>query len=945
MTAVPARAPRPSAHWLRQVLSVAVLFCVCGLIAHGLSSVTHSIPFPIFLAGIMTAGWYGGRWPALCLTGLAALWFSVMFMPPLGSPAISNPGEAVLLGTFSVVGVLISVAAGTLREARTRAEQLQQLTEALSRATTPTDIAQVARAQAPALLGASLTALWVSPAQQGAEAANPVPASASEPPLPDALAARAREALRSGVPVWPRRGEPPALVLPLRGTSQVLGALGVVLPGRAPRGPRQHRLALALAEACAVALERVLLHERIQSERRLLDAVLAQAPVGVTVAESASSRLLLYNAAAERILGHPVIPSSDVSHFARYGGYHADGSPLGGEEYPTARALLKGEQVRGELMHYRRGDGQDTLLEISASPVRAADGAITAAVCVFTDVAERQRAEQRLRASEERYRQLFEAAPQISWTNQPDGGGTQFNSLWFKLTGQTREQAAAYGWLQAIHAEDLPRLRAHRDEGIRRGTAYAVEFRVKTPPGSYRWLLGRVVPLRGAAGELEGWLGAAIDIHERKRAEAVQRFLAEASATLARSLDERETLEQATRLVVPELADWCVVDLNTPGGLERVAVFHPDPSAAEHLEAIRRHRPRPGSRGPVLEVLRTGQAQLVRHFDDMAYQSMVASDAHLAAVRALAPHSLLVVPLVARERLLGTLTLLRGAGSERYTEEDLLLAQDFGRRCGLAIDNARLLTELQRSLRTRDDFLSSVAHDLRNPLTLIKLRAGLLHTEVARRGSVVPERLTSAATRILSATEEMGSMIDSLLDLVRSEMGQRPSLRRTEVDVGALARGVAMDQQQGAQQHQVHVHAPETPVLATVDEIRVRRVVRNLLLNAVKYSPEGGSVEVRVQQREVEGSGWAVLEVSDTGIGIPARDLPHLFERFFRGENVVGRIPGTGLGLFGARQIAEQHGGRIEVTSVEGQGSTFAVWLPLQPPPVPEPTPGVASGA
>lgn len=947
MTAGSAHAQQPATRWPRQVLSVAVLFGACTLISRGLDPLAHSVPFPIFLAGIMAAGWYGGLWPALSLTALATLWLNVLFIHPLGSLAISSPGEAVLLGTFSVVGVLISVAAGTLREARTRAEQLQQLTEALARATTPADIAQVARAHAPRLLGASLAALWVDPASQGAEAASPVPASASAPALPDALASRAREALRSGAPVWPRREEPAAsrgLALPLRGADRVLGALALLLPGRALPGGRRRRLALTLGEACAVALERVLLHERLQGERRLLDSVLAQAPVGVIVAESSSSRILLYNEASERILGHPTIPSSDVSHFARYGGSHADGTPVAAEEYPTARALLRGEQVRAELMRYRRGDGTDTLLEISAAPVRADDGAITAAVCVFSDVDERQRAEQRLRASEERYRQLFEAAPQIIWTNHPDGGGTQFNSQWFELTGQTREQVAAYGWLEAIHAEDRPRLRAHREEGIRRGTAYSVEFRVKTARGDHHWLLGRVVPLRDAAGALEGWLGAAIDIHERKRAEAVQRFLAEASATLARSLDERETLEQATRLVVPELADWCVVDLNTPGGLERVAAFHPDPAAAEHLEVIRRLRPRPGSRSPVLEVFRTGQARLVRHFDDTAYQSMVASDAHLAAVRALAPHSLLVVPLVARERLLGTLTLLRGKERERYTEEDLVLAQDFGRRCGLAIDNARLLTELQRSLRTRDDFLSSVAHDLRNPLTLIKLRAGLLHTEVARRGSVVPERLTSAATRILSATEEMGSMIDSLLDLVRSEMGQRPSLRRTEVDVGALARGVAMDQQQGAQQHQVRVHAPETPVLATVDEIRVRRVVRNLLLNAVKYSPQGGSVEVRVQQREVEGSGWAVLEVSDTGIGIPARDLPHLFERFFRGENVVGRIPGTGLGLFGARQIAEQHGGRIEVRSVEGQGSTFAVWLPQKPPPVPEPTSGAASG-
>jgi PAS domain S-box-containing protein len=650
------------------------------------------------------------------------------------------------------------------------------------------------------------------------------------------------------------------------------------------------------------------------------------------VAEAPSSRLLLYNEASERILGHPVIQSSQVSDYAHYGGYHADGSPLAAEEYPTARAL-QGELVRNELMRYRRGDGQDTLLEISAAPVRAPDGTTSAAVCVFVDVAERQRAEQRLRASEERYRQLFEAAPQIIWTNRPDGSGTEFNPLWFELTGQTREQASAYGWLEAIHPEDLPRLRANRDEGIRRGMAYGVEFRVKTASGRYHWVLGRVVPLRGGSGELEGWLGAAIDIHERKRAEAVQRFLAEVSAVLARSLDERETLEQATRLVVPELADWCIVDLNAPGGLQRVAVYHPDPAAAPHVEVLRRHRPRPGSLSPVLEVFRTGQAQLVERYDDMAYQSHVASDEHLAAVRALAPRSLVVVPLVARERVLGTLTLLRGPGSERYTEEDLALAQDFSRRCGLAMDNARLLTELQRSLRTRDDFLSSVAHDLRNPLSVIKMRAELLQLQVAQRGSIEPERLTSAATRIQSTTEEMGSMIDGLLDLARSEMGQRPSLRRTEVDLGALARGVAQDQQQVASRHQVHVHTPETPLVASVDEGRVRRVVRNLLLNAVKYSPEGGAVDVRVQRREVDGEGWAVLEVQDRGLGIPARDLPHLFERFYRGENVVGRIPGTGLGLFGARQIAEQHGGRIEVTSEEGQGSTFSVWLPQKPPP------------
>ncbi|MBN8227776.1 PAS domain S-box protein [Corallococcus macrosporus] len=903
------------------------LLCVCILAAWNLDALAHSVPFPIFLAGVMAAGWYGGLWPALALTVLSTLTLDVVFIHPVHSVAISSPGEGVLLGVFGVVGVLISTAAGALHDARRHAEQLLRLNEALARAATPTDIAEVAQAQALTLLGASHTALWVIPGEEGTETARHVPVPNAGLPPPEVLTALAQEALRTGALVWPRRGASRGICLPLRNPSRMLGALAMLLPERAS-GPRQFQLAQILGDACATALERALLHERLQREQRLLDSVLGQAPVGVIVAEAPSSRILLYNAASERILGHPVIPSADVSHYARYGGYHADGSPVAAEEYPTARALLKGEQVRGEVMRYRRGDGQNSLLEISAAPVRTPDGAITAAVCVFADVTERQNAEQRLRASEERYRQLFEAAPQVIWTNQTDGGNSQFNSLWFKLTGQTQEQASHYGWLNAIHPEDRARLKAQREEAIRQEQAYAIDFRLRMADGGYRWQVGRVVPLYDAGGKLEGWLGAAIDVHERRRSESVQRFLAEASATLSRSLDERETIEQATRLMVPELADWSIVDLASPDGLERAAVFHPDPNAAPAVEIIRRHRPRPESPSPVLEVFRTGEVKLVERFGDEDYRATVSSEDHLSAVRALAPHSLLVVPLVARERLLGVITLLRGGTRERFTEEEQVLARNFSQRCALAIDNARLLTELKRSLRTRDDFLSSVSHDLRNPLSVITMRAASLRAELAQRGSIAPERLTTATTRILWAAEEMNSMVESLLDLVRSEMGERPNLRRTEVDVGELARGVIVDQQQAAQRHTFQLHTPETPVMASLDEIRVRRVVRNLLLNAVKYSPEGSNIEVLVQQCEAEGRGWAVIEVRDRGIGIPAGDLPHLFERFHRGENVVGRIPGTGLGLFGARQLVEQHGGRITVTSVEGQGSSFRVWLP-----------------
>ncbi|MCP3143944.1 ATP-binding protein [Pyxidicoccus xibeiensis] len=935
MTPTSARAGLHSLPWPTRAFSVALLFGVCMAASVRLDTLSHSVPFPIFLAGILAAAWLGGTWLALVFTGLATTALALQFIPPRGLLVVAEPGDAVLLGTFSLVGGLISVAVASLQEARGRAEQLRRLTEALARAATPPELAAAVRQQALAMLEAPLTALWTAQGGTAPLAPRHVPASPTEPLPGDSFTTLAEHALRSGALLCPRSpgpGRPCEVAVTLRGSHQVLGALVLLLPGRASPGLRQRRLLLALGEACAVALERALLQERLLGERQMLDAVLAQAPVGVIVAEAPSSRILLYNAAAERILGHPCIPSNAVADYAAYGGLHSDGTRFSAEEYPTARALLKGEHVQNELQRYLRGDGVETLLEISAAPLRSPEGAITAAVCVFSDVAARQRAEQALRVSEERYRQMFEAAPQVIWTNATDGSNTLFNSRWFELTGQTPEQAASYGWLKVIHPEDLPRLRARRDEGIREGQAYAVEFRVKAARGGYRWLLGRVVPLRGASGALEGWLGAAIDIHERKRAEAVQRFLAEASAVLARSLDERETLEQAIRLVVPELADWCIVDLNTAAGLERVAVFHPDPAAAPHLEALRRHRHRAGASSPVLEVFRTGEPRLIERFTQEDYVATTRSDAHLAALRALAPSQVMVVPLVAREQVLGTLSLLSGAAREPYTGEDLGLARDFAARCALALENARLLNRLQRSLRTRDDFLSSVAHDLRNPLTVIKMRAALLAAEVAKRGELAPERLESAAARILKATDEMGTMIESVVDLMRGEMGQAPNLRRTDVDMVALTRDVASDQQQGSRRHEVRVHTPDAPIIAPVDPVRVRRIVRNLLTNAVKYSPEGSSIDVSVQHREEQGSGWAVVEVQDRGMGIPARDLPHLFERFFRGENVTGRIPGTGLGLFGSRALAEQHGGRIEVKSVEGQGSTFSLWLPQTAP-------------
>jgi signal transduction histidine kinase len=191
--------------------------------------------------------------------------------------------------------------------------------------------------------------------------------------------------------------------------------------------------------------------------------------------------------------------------------------------------------------------------------------------------------------------------------------------------------------------------------------------------------------------------------------------------------------------------------------------------------------------------------------------------------------------------------------------------------------------------------------------------------------------------QIESATTKMGSFINELLDLAQMQAGRPLDLERQPTDLVALTAQVAAQVQHTTSRHTIRVRAHVPELVGHWDPLRLERALANLLTNAVKYSPDGGEIEVEVglgqgqeQGQEHEGSEVAVWSVRDHGVGIPAADLPHIFERFRRGSNVAGQIGGTGLGLSSARQIVEQHGGTISVHSEEGKGSTFTVRLPLE---------------
>lgn len=235
------------------------------------------------------------------------------------------------------------------------------------------------------------------------------------------------------------------------------------------------------------------------------------------------------------------------------------------------------------------------------------------------------------------------------------------------------------------------------------------------------------------------------------------------------------------------------------------------------------------------------------------------------------------------------------------------------------------ITPLKDFERQKDEFLQAVSHDLKNPLTTIRGYSQLL----ARTKPSDPDRFASALENMDAATSRAIALLDEILDLTRLQMGRPLELSLAPVDLVELVSRMVEQHQATTEHHTVQIETDQAELVGEWDAVRLERVLANLLTNAITYSPEGGSIWTRVYREDAGSDPVAVIEVQDEGLGIPAQELPRLFERFWRGSNVREQYRGTGLGLAGVRAIVEVHGGTVLVDSVEGQGSTFTVRLPI----------------
>ena len=460
------------------------------------------------------------------------------------------------------------------------------------------------------------------------------------------------------------------------------------------------------------------------------------------------------------------------------------------------------------------------------------------------------------------------------------------------------------------------------------------------------------------------------DITEKKRAEERLHFLSRASAILSSSLDYRTTVSQVAQLLVPQLADWCGIQLlDERGELRQLAVAHTDPEKVKWAwELDKRYPVDMDAPVGVPNVLRTQKSELYSEIADEMLVAGAVDDEHLAILRELGMASVLIVPLLSRSGVIGVISLIAAESGRRYGAADQALVEELAERAGLAIDNSRLYTatadaraaiELSRAQleqvvaemrrtnddltektqlaeearraaeeanRVKSDFLAHMSHELRTPLNAIAGYADLMQLGI--HGELTPHQ-SEDLERIKRAQRLLLGHINDVLNFAKVDAGHihyeiRPFALRSVVS----QLDILVEPQMAARSLQYDGGDIPESIMVCADEEKVRQILVNLLSNATKFTPPGGRISIRVASSEHT----VRVDVTDTGMGIPADKLDTIFDPFVQLERTLSSShQGTGLGLAISRDLARGMAGQLTVTSTDGEGSTFSLVLPAWP--------------
>jgi PAS domain S-box-containing protein len=678
----------------------------------------------------------------------------------------------------------------------------------------------------------------------------------------------------------------------------------------------------------------------VENERARFQEMLMLAPASVSITRGAEHRFVFSNLLHRRFYGGRDL----VGLAAREALPELEGQ---GVFEVMDRVFTTGHSSVGRARPVRlarpaSSPPEEMYFDIAYHPQRDAAGRVEGVAIFAYDVTDLVRSRRTAEAlardlgySEQRFRSLVTATSDIIWATPPSGEFVEEQPGWSTFTGQAREEYQGWGWLDAVHPEDRDRTVRAWEASLATRTPFQLEYRLRRQDGMYRDMLARAVPVLEKDGRVREWVGAHRDVTRQRQDEAeLERLLTreqrhalqlQGLASAALVISEADSVEHVLRAITEQArevigAHQAVTSLSLEGWAQAVHAT----SMSDKYAAWREWKESPDGTGIYSWVCRLNVPMRLTQPELEAHPAWGGFGRHKA--RHPPMRGWLAAPLVGRDgRNLGLIQLSDRYDGDFSSEDEAILVQ-LARMASVALENTRLMAETQAANRAKDEFLAVMSHELRTPLTAVlgwtqMLRGRQNDAKAVDKGLAVIER--NART--------LAQLIEDVLDVSRIITGKL-TLHRKGVDlVGVVQAAVEVVRPHAEQKNvsvslEVDVGGNGTAMLVG-DPGRLQQVCWNLLVNAVKFTPTGGRVVVRVDRSEQE----LRVRVTDSGKGIRAESLPHLFERFWQADGSATREHGgLGLGLAIVHHLVGLHGGGVRAESAgEGKGSTFIVTLPV----------------
>jgi PAS domain S-box-containing protein len=531
---------------------------------------------------------------------------------------------------------------------------------------------------------------------------------------------------------------------------------------------------------------------------------------------------------------------------------------------------------------------------------------------------------------------LFDVISHMVWVTDANGVINFSNNVVFEYTGFPKDTDQMKIWSKVVHEEDMKKIRPLWMEQFKKGELFESEYRIRNSQGQYRWHLVRTSPLKGPSGNIVKWFGTATDIHDQKLNQERQSFFEKVTSLLSEELEYKKTLNSIGQLIVPKLADWCVIDILEEGSKypKTVVLEHVDPAKLKWAEKIREKYPTDWERADGTgAVLRTGKSEIYVNLTDELLRMGAKDDEHYETLKSVGIRSVILVPIMGAQNFpIGVMSLITSETNREFTNSDLEVAEEVGRRAGLAIDRSRLY-ERERSAREKAEaakkisdeanmlkttFLANMSHEMRTPLNALIGFNDLLRD--LPNGSPEKEKYHSIVER---NGELLLRLIDDILDLSKVESGNL-NLERIAISLPDLIAEVSasLDMQARDKKIELSVKSDSSlPETVVTDPTRLRQILNNVIGNAIKFT-EQGSATVHVSKTQSKKLRFVI---EDTGVGIAEEAQPKLFRAFNQADpSTTRKYGGTGLGLALSKKLANSLGGDLWLhSSVPGKGSTF----------------------